>query len=329
MKQVVYVASTESHQIHVWQMNEHGEMSLLQTVSTPDQVQPLITAPDGGHLYAAVKPGNAVVTYKIAEDGKLTQTGLTPLPGTAAYITLDKAGRTLYAASYHQGNLAVLPIRDNGLPARAVQVIEGLKNPHSANIAQDGCTLFVPCLGEDHIRAYTIEEDGRLTERHADMLTVAAGAGPRHMAFHPAKHVAYCLNELNATINVYREWVKVREIQSVDMMADDYSGRRWAADIHITPDGRHLYACERASSVINHYRVSDDGGHLQLAGRYPTETQPRGFAVDNSGRFLISTGQLSHHVAVSRIDDITGELHFINRYPAGKGPMWVTVLTLK
>lgn len=56
MKQVVYVASTESHQIHVWQMNEHGEMSLLQTVSTPDQVQPLITAPDGRHLYAAVKP---------------------------------------------------------------------------------------------------------------------------------------------------------------------------------------------------------------------------------------------------------------------------------
>ena len=106
---------------------------------------------------------------------------------------------------------------------------------------------------EDHIRVYTIDEDGRLTERHADMLTVAAGAGPRHMAFHPAKHVAYCLNELNATINVYREWVKVREIQSVDMMADDYSGRRWAADIHITPDGRHLYACERASSVINHY----------------------------------------------------------------------------
>lgn len=102
MKQVVYVASTESHQIHVWQMNEHGEMSLLQTVSTPDQVQPLITAPDGRHLYAAVKPGNAVATYKIAEDGKLTQTGLTPLPGTAAYITLDKAGRTLYAASYHQ-----------------------------------------------------------------------------------------------------------------------------------------------------------------------------------------------------------------------------------
>lgn len=92
MKQVVYVASTESHQIHVWQMNEHGEMSLLQTVSTPDQVQPLITAPDGRHLYAAVKPGNAVATYKIAEDGKLTQTGLTPLQALPPISPLIKRG---------------------------------------------------------------------------------------------------------------------------------------------------------------------------------------------------------------------------------------------
>ncbi|HCM62556.1 MAG TPA: 6-phosphogluconolactonase [Morganella sp. (in: Bacteria)] len=329
MKQVVYVASTESHHIHVWQMNENGDLSLLQTVVTPDQVQPLITSPDGRYLYAAVKPANAVVTYTIAADGPLTQTGLTPLPGTAAYITTDNTGRMLYAASYHQGTLAVLPVGADGIPAYPVQIIEGLKNPHSANIAQDGRTLFVPCLGEDHIRTYTIEDDGRLTERRADMLTVAAGAGPRHMAFHPEKHVAYCLNELNATVNVYREWIKVREIQSVDLMTDEYQGRRWAADIHITPDGRHLYTCERTTSVINHYRVSDDGGHLQLAGVYPTETQPRGFAVDKSGKFLISTGQLSHHVSVSRIDAITGKLHLQARYPAGQGPMWVTVLALK
>ncbi|MDU5190834.1 MAG: 6-phosphogluconolactonase, partial [Mixta calida] len=32
MKQVVYTASPESQQIHVWRMNEEGALTLLQVV---------------------------------------------------------------------------------------------------------------------------------------------------------------------------------------------------------------------------------------------------------------------------------------------------------
>ncbi len=79
---------------------------------------------------------------------------------------------------------------------------------------------------------------------------------------------------------------------------------RWAADIHITPDGRHLYACDRTASIITVFSVSEDGSVLAVEGYQPTETQPRGFNLDHSGKYLIAAGQKSHHIAVY---DIVGE----------------------
>lgn len=35
MKQIVYVASPESQQIHVWQLDDAGALALLQTVDVP------------------------------------------------------------------------------------------------------------------------------------------------------------------------------------------------------------------------------------------------------------------------------------------------------
>lgn len=43
MKQVVYVASPESQQIHAFRLADNGELSLLQTVEVPGQVQPMLS----------------------------------------------------------------------------------------------------------------------------------------------------------------------------------------------------------------------------------------------------------------------------------------------
>ncbi|PPS58238.1 hypothetical protein CRX72_11785 [Pantoea sp. BRM17] len=56
------------------------------------------------------------------------------------------------------------------------------------------------------------------------------------------------------------------------MMPADFSGTRWAADIHITPDGRSLYACDRTSSTITVFSVSEAGDALTIEGHQPNET---------------------------------------------------------
>ena len=69
-------------------------------------------------------------------------------------------------------------------------------------------------------------------------------------------------------------------------------------------------------------------GKLSFIGSTPTEKQPRGFAIDPSGRFLIASGELSSELATYAIDAETGSLKAIGRYPAGKGANWVEVVAL-
>ncbi len=45
MKQTVYIASPESQQIHVWNLNHEGALTLTQVVDVPGQVQPMVVSP--------------------------------------------------------------------------------------------------------------------------------------------------------------------------------------------------------------------------------------------------------------------------------------------
>lgn len=326
MEQVVYIASPESHQIHVFSLNSAGEMDLKQVVEVPGQVQPMVASADGQYLYVGVRPNFSIITFKIVDDGKLEQKAITSVPGTPVHLCLDKTGQFLFVPSYHQGNLAVLPIKE-GIASSPIQVVEGLNKPHSSNIDWNNKQLIVPCLGEDHIRFFNLSSDGYLTEARAEELTTAPDAGPRHVAFHPNGNVFYCVNELDATVNVYRRMGdKYRLMQTADIVHEKFNSTRWASDIHITPDGRFLYISERSESFICCMAISDDGNNLQPVDYYPTQTQPRGFSIDNIGKYLISSGQKSDAVSVSHIDKYTGKLTPLAQYPVGKGPMWVTVV---
>ncbi|THB82151.1 6-phosphogluconolactonase, partial [Pantoea allii] len=69
MKQVVYTASPESQQIHVWQMNDEGALTLLQVIDVAGQVQPMVVSPKRDFIYVGVRPNFRVLAFKIAADG--------------------------------------------------------------------------------------------------------------------------------------------------------------------------------------------------------------------------------------------------------------------
>ncbi|AKA39676.1 6-phosphogluconolactonase [Yersinia ruckeri] len=332
MNQVVYVASPDSQQIHVWQLDKVGGLTLLQIVAVPGQVQPMIISPDQRHLYVGVRPDFGIVTYRIAADGQLQQVSMAPLPGSPTHISTDLQGRFLFSASYSFNCVSVSPIDEHGHVQSPIQQIDGLTAPHSANIDPTNQILLVPCLKEDRIRLFDLNLNGLLTPHDQIGVSTAAGAGPRHMVFHPNNQVAYCVNELDGTVDVFQiedQGQQYRLIQTLDAMPTDFTATRWAADIHITADGRHLYISDRTASLLSIFRVSADGRVIALVGHHPTEAQPRGFNIDHSGNFLISSGQKSDHIAVYRIDATNGSLTTLARYPVGKGPMWVSILPAK
>ncbi len=328
MKQVVYTASPESQQIHVWDLADTGALTLLQVVDAPGQVQPMVVSPDKRFLYVGARPDFRIVAYRIDEEGKLKEAGHASLPGSPTHISTDRQGRFIFVGSYNDACVSVSPIGADGLPGEPLQVINGLDGCHSANIDFGNKTLFVPALKQDRICLFDLQDSGKLLPHKQAQVTTVEGAGPRHMVFHPNQQYAYCINELDSTVDVWNlknAHGEVERVQSLDMMPAGFSETRWAADIHLTPDGRHLYSCDRTASILSVFSVSEDGGLLTLEGHQPTETQPRGFNIDSTGRYLVAAGQKSHHVEVYKITGEQGLLQPLARYAVGQGPMWVVI----
>ncbi|MFD3232036.1 6-phosphogluconolactonase [Rahnella aceris] len=331
MKQVVYIASPESQQIHTFRLADNGELSLLQTVDVPGQVQPMVIHPDGHRLYVGVRPEFGVLTYRIDHEGKLEEAAMAPLPGSPTHLGIDLQGRFVFSASYSFNNVSIHPLDEKGLALAPVQVLVNIQAPHSANIDPTNQVLMIPALKEDRIRQFDFSVNGEATPHNAPELKTAAGAGPRHMAFHPNHHFAYCVNELNSSVDVYQKDVtsgEYRQVQSLGIMPADFTGTCWAADLHITPDGKFLYASDRTASLISVLTVSEDGSVLELAGHHATQTQPRGFNIDHSGQYVITAGQKSDAIEVAKIDPQNGQLTTLKTYAVGKGPMWVSILEI-
>lgn len=331
MQQVVYIASPESQQIHVWQLAATGQLTLLQVVDVPGQVQPMVIAPNKRHLYVGIRPSFSVLSFRIDEQGLLTQVAAASLPGSPTHLSTDRKGHFLFSASYSGETVSVSPINADGIVGEPIQQLDGLAGCHSTNIDADNLVLWAPCLKEDRIRLYDVSPQGTLTEHDQVELRAVEGAGPRHMDFHPNQRFAYCVNELNSSVDVIElngVGGKSRTVQTLDAMPQGFADTRWAADIHLTPNGRFLYCSDRTASLLSIFQVSEDGSTLSLVGHQATETQPRGFNIDHRGEFVISAGQKSHHIEVYRIDQTSGKLQALARYAVGQGPMWVSILAL-
>ncbi len=100
----------------------------------------------------------------------------------------------------------------------------------------------------------------------------------------------------------------------------------WAADLHLTPNGKFLYASERTSSTLAAFGVDGASGKLAYLGSTPTEKQPRGFAIDPKGRFLVASGEKSETISVYAIDSTSGTLKLVGKTPTGKGSNWIEIV---
>jgi 6-phosphogluconolactonase (cycloisomerase 2 family) len=137
--------------------------------------------------------------------------------------------------------------------------------------------------------------------------------------------------ELDASIYVFPWDAKTgtlkKEVQVRTALPKGFDGKPWAAAIHLTPDGKFLYASQRTTSTLAAFRVDPKAGLLTSIDSYPTEKQPRGFNIDPTGRYLLSVGQLSNSLTTYAIDKATGKLTKLREYPMGKNPNWVEIIS--
>ena len=330
---IVYVASADSGEIAVLRLDaDRGDWAPVQTMSVGSQVMPLAVSPDRGHLYAALRaPPYAVVTLRIdPRDGRLTETGRSPLPHSMACVATDRSGRCLLAASYGGHLLSVSPIGDDGVAGAPAQVVPAGRHAHAVQTDPSNRRLYVTCLGDDVVLRFALDAD--LARVSPDgSFPMRAHAGPRHFVFHPGGRFVYVLNELDACVDVLAFDAQTGVLalrQTVSTLPPSFDGQPWAADLHLTPDGRFLVTSERTSSTLATFRVDAASGELAPLAHTPTERQPRGFHIDPSGRWLVAVGQVSHAATLYAIDGASGALTPHRRCALGQNPNWVEIVDL-
>ncbi len=339
----VYVAAAGDGVIDSYRLDEGtGALTPLGSTEVGTGVGPMAINFQGKYLYAVVRsqPYRVLSLGIDQTTGALTTQAVAALPENLAYVALDPLGRLLLGASYGGGKVATLPVGADGLiSAGTKQLLPAGRNAHAIMTDQKGQFAYSTALGTDKILTYRIE-GGLLVPLGS--ISTGEGSGPRHMVLSPDGARLYVLTELTGEVlhmGIDPVSGALTEVERVSILPPDTDlqpgldpaapkddeARIWAADLVLTPDGRHLYASERRTSRISLLETGDSGP-LRLVDTYPTEQQPRDIGIDPQGRFLIVTGEKSDHVAVYGIGSEDGHPDMKGRFPVAAGANWVEIL---
>jgi 6-phosphogluconolactonase len=153
---------------------------------------------------------------------------------------------------------------------------------------------------------------GRMEPADPPSMETAAGSGPRHMALHPNGAWLYVVNERNSTIRscgVEARTGALLGLQDIPSVPEDFGAKNLGADIHVSPDGRFLYASNRGHDSIAIFAIDQANGLLSRVGHAPSGgATPRNFMVSPSGSHVLVANQDSGTVVVFARDRRTGLL---------------------
>ncbi|HEY3234625.1 MAG TPA: lactonase family protein [Polyangiaceae bacterium] len=265
----------------------------------------------------------AISAYRVdMASGRTTLLNQKSSHGAAScYVSTTPDGKYLMTANYDGRNVAVFELHGDGSLGESTSTeFEGSgadperqsePHPHFISLGPSGGWVYVCDLGSDKIWQCTLSQ-GRLTPLATPALRVHPGAGPRHLVFHPNSRFVYVVNELDATVSSCRFdplTGEFRSFQTESALPEDFNGQKWAADIHVHPNGRVLYSSNRGHDSIAIFRVDRLDGKLTPAGHVSSGGEtPRNFAISPDGRFLLVANQDSENLVLFRTDPDDGSL---------------------
>jgi 6-phosphogluconolactonase len=343
----VYVSNAEDGDISQFTLEADGSLKGGARFKASSVVMPMSVSPDKRFLAAAVRSKPfSVYTYSIdRKSGALKQIGTAALAESLPYLRHDATGKFLLGASYPGHLVSVNPVGSDGKVGDPVQVFKTALNAHAIITDRTNKYVFVPHLGTDQVFQFTFDaKKGRLSANTPPVLQLTKGTGPRHLVVSSDNKFVYLLNELTATVTTLSLDAKtgtLKEESSASALSPeiklfpgaprptpgrDVSKDIWASDLHLTPNGKFLYAAERTSSTIGAFSVDGATGKLTFLSSTPTEKQPRGFRIDPTGRFMVVSGEKSETLSTYSIG-ADGSLRQIGQYPVGKGANWVEIVS--
>lgn len=305
-----------------------GRLQRVQVVGGLSNPSFLALNRDRSRLYTVHGDGQEVSVLAVDPDRgtlSLLQTqacgGLNPV-----HLALDPTGQWLLVSDHlgagrQGGALLVLPVRADGTLGPVCQrvAMEGTPGPHRKEqphakphfnpFDPGGRYVLVPDKGLDRIFVFPFH-DGVIDVAGQCWVDARAGAGPRHIAFHPSLGTAYAVNELDSTITAYRFDAAAGALQPfqwLPTLPDTFTGNNTGSGIEVSPSGRHLYASNRGHDSIAAFAIDPGTGRLAFLGTTPSLGRtPRFFTLGQEGTRLYVLNEDSDSIAVFPVDPETG-----------------------
>jgi 6-phosphogluconolactonase len=337
---------TYTTSIYIYQMNsETGALTKVGTSPSTSNPSYLAIHPNGKWLYCVNENSSGMVSaFSIdTANKKLVFLNSVSSKGDApCFISVNKSGSYAMAANYNSGSFSLYKIKPDGSLSDATYVIQDKgkgpnssrqSGPHAHMIAQNpqNCMVYATDLGIDKLQIFNIDSINNKFVFAANAAVSAPGAGPRHFTVHPSQPWVYVLHELKGIIeasSVDRSSGEFQKFQTISTLSDGSTATPGSADIHITPDGKYLYASNRGTANnIAMYSINQTSGILQNIGYQSSGgSAPRNFMIDPGGKFLLVANMDGNNIVTFKIDSSTGLLDAIDTLKSISKPVCLKFL---
>lgn len=310
---------------------------------------PMSLAADGAMLYveshikaegeSKAKPHIVSIAVK---GGRFEKLHVAPVRMRSPSIHVDATGKILLGAHYGEGKVSAWKIDANRhCTGELTDDHTTAEQAHFIATDPSNRFVYVPHTKSNTVYQFAFDAaKGKLTPLDPPF---AKGPdedhqyhAPRHYAHHPTLPMGFTANERGGGISSWKFDDKTGKLtlhETLSALPPGWQGATFAADIHITPngrfayvsnrDGRKLEAGERHGDTLAAFEIDLKTGKMKSAGHFLTERFPRSFCIDKTGHFLFAAGELSDKLAAYRIDQDTGALERVRTYETGKTPIWV------
>jgi 6-phosphogluconolactonase len=321
-----------SEGIYHYTIDESGKLAKIGLAVKSENPSFLAKTTDNKYVVAVneidTNEGNGTVeSYQVEGDKLKKISGSSSGGAHPCHIAINDIGQVT-VANYTGGNVGLLNISKNGTLSDLLDVHqhEGkgshkrqeAPHAHSSRFRPDGRGVVSADLGSNELWFSEIENN-KFIPQEESKLAMRPGAGPRHIDFHPNGKFLYVLNELENTIGLVHLQKGGSYIlgDTYSMLPDGFTDFSKGADIHISTDGRFLYASNRGHNSIAIFKVNILDGSLFLKGTESTRgDSPRNFQLALDDKYLVVANQKSDNIVCFKRDNETGKLTYVSEVDA-------------
>lgn len=180
--------------------------------------------------------------------------------------------------------MSVFPLQKDGTLAPADTLFQGsatgpdairqaTPHIHCTVFSPDGKYIFATDFSADRILRFVMHPDNPIPHASLEAVGIEADSGPRHLTFSPNGKFAYLITELSGKVIAFSyDDGRLEQIQTITA---DTVAARGSADIHLSPDGKYLYASNRLKEDgIAIFAVNPENGTLAKVGYQPPASIP-------------------------------------------------------